>query len=151
MISPIFDFFFGVDDRQPATAVADNGIAGARINTDIVGVITQRQAPGGREILAAEKTHRAIAGAGDGHEIRFLGIAHALRLAQSRDLLDPAPGREIHDIESAVPECRHQQPFATEVDGHVIDPPGDPGQRDLAFERQGFFGSCRGGNHRQSE
>src|ERR1700751_5940499 len=30
--------FLGVDDRQPATAVADNDITGARVDADIVGV-----------------------------------------------------------------------------------------------------------------
>src|SRR6516162_3117786 len=43
--------FFGIDDREPTTAVADKEIAGARIDVDIVRVVTQRQAPRGREIL----------------------------------------------------------------------------------------------------
>ena len=122
-----FRFFLGIDDRQPTTAVADNDIAGARINADIVGVTAQREAAGGCQILAAEKPHRTITGAGDDHEIRFLRVSYALRLAEPCDLLDPVPAREIHDFESAVAERCHQQPLAGEVDGHVIDPPSDPG------------------------
>src|SRR5215472_14186751 len=59
--------FFGIDDREPATAVADKEIAGARIDADIVRVVTQRQAPSGREILAAIKANRTVTGAGHGH------------------------------------------------------------------------------------
>ena len=137
-----FRSFPGIDDRQPAAAVADEKVACSGIDSDIVGVTAKREVAGGRKILAAEKPHRTIAGAGDDHEIRFLSIGYTLRLVELGDLLDAVAAREIHDIEATVAERRHQQPLAGEVDGHVIDPPGDPGQRDLAFERQGFFGSC---------
>ena len=105
----------------------------AGIDPDIVGITAQREAARGREILAAEKPHRAIAGAGDDHDIRFLRIGDTLWLAEPGDLLDPVPAREIHDIEAVIAERGHQQPLAAGVHGHVIDPPGNPGQRDLAF------------------
>jgi len=122
-----FRSFLRIDDCEPTAAVADNDIAGARINADIVSVVAQREAAGGREVFAAEKPHRTIAGARDNHEIRFLNIANALRLVEPRDLLDPSPACKIHDIEGAVTERRHQQTLAGWVDGHVIDPPGDAG------------------------
>src|SRR6516165_1166454 len=140
-----------IDDRQSAGAVADNEIARAGIDADIVGVAAQRKAAGGCQILAAEKPHRAVAGAGDRHEIRLLRIAHALRLAEPGAPLDLAPAREVHDFEAAVAERRHQQPLAGEVDGHVIDAPGDPWERDFAFERQGFFRWSSRRSDRQSK
>ena len=135
-------FFLGIDDCQPATAVTDNDIAGARIDANIVGVTAQHQAAGRREILTAVKAYRTIAGAGDGHEIRSRRIANALRLVEPGHLLDPMPLCEIDDLESTVAERGHQQSFSGYIDSHVIDPPGHPWKRDLAFERQGFFRSC---------
>src|SRR6516165_11914859 len=91
-----------IDDRQSAGAVADNEIARAGSDADIVGVAAQRKAAGGCQILAAEKPHRAVAGAGDRHEIRLLRVADALRLAKPCDLLDPLPAGEIDGLEAAI-------------------------------------------------
>jgi len=45
------------------------------------------------------------------------------------------PAREIHDLEGAIAECRHQQPLADEIDGHMIDPPADSHQ--ILLQRTG--------------
>jgi len=78
-----FRSFPGIDERQPTAAVADDDIPGAPVYADIVGVTAQREAAGEREIFAAEKPDRAIAGAGESHEIRFLRIAHRRRPARA--------------------------------------------------------------------
>src|SRR5215470_519409 len=100
--------FLGIDDRQPATAVTDNDIAGTWIDANIVGVTAQRQAAGGCQILTAVKAYRTIAAAGDGLEIRSRRIANALRLTEPGHLLDPMPSCEIDDLESTVAERGHQ-------------------------------------------
>ena len=132
-------FCSGIDDREAAAPVPDDQMAAARIHSDIVGVVAQREAAGRREVVAPEEPYRAVAGAGDDDQIRLLRIGDALRLVELGDLLEPPSARNIHDIERAVPKLRHQQPLAGEVDGHVIDPPGYPGQRDLAVEHQGLL------------
>ena len=94
--------------------------------------VTLDEAP--RTIQKAIKEH---AGAG---KIMRIEKATEQRQVHYEALIKRAPsGSEIEDIEGAVAEFRHQQPLAGEVDGHVIDPPGNPGERDIAFEREGYL------------
>ncbi len=142
---------FGIDHGEHATAVPDNQVSGARIEPDVVGVLTEPHHANRREILPAEELHGTVASAGDGDEVRRRRVADALGLAQPGDAPDLPAGGEVDDIEGAVAELGDEQPPAGEVDRHVVDPPHDARKCDPALDHHGGLALRRRGETDQRE
>ena len=69
-----------VDDRQTAIAIADDDMAAARIDADIVSIVTQIDCAERSQIRSPKHPHGAVAGIGDQDKIGPDRVADPLRL-----------------------------------------------------------------------
>ena len=144
-----------VDRGKRAAAIADPDAIMRLVDADIVGVVAERDAAARREIRAAIKLHRAVAGIGDIERIGAREIADALRLFQPGHAVHNRPRREIDDTDTVVAELGDEKPPAREIDGKMIDPARYGTERDFCLEHQRRLGgrACRahGEPHRDQQ
>ena len=76
----------------------------------------------------------------DRNHIGLGRVTDTLRVAQPVEPVNGLSAFKIDNIHRAVAEFRHEQPFAREIDRHVIDAAGDAGERDRAFQHQRSHG-----------
>lgn len=106
----------GVNNSQRAVAVADvNALRGA-IVADVIRIVGENR----RTVFAVRYEDL----------VEFRNIGHTLRLVQAADRLKPFARAQVEDLQSIVAERRNKQPLAFRVDGEVINPAFDAGQRD---------------------
>ena len=132
-----------IDQCRSATAVSDNGQAGAWINANIVRVVTKRNAADWQEVPGAEQTDRSITCIGDQYDIGLFGIADTLRFAQSGYTVHRRARCEIDDVDRIVAQFRHDQPLARQIDRHVVNSPGDIVQRYSGLQDQRWLSGER--------
>jgi hypothetical protein len=118
----------GVDDCKRAGSKSDDQTSCPRIQANVVGIVTQIDPAGRREIGRMEEPDGAIAPTGDGKEIDARDKGNALLLLESSEPADHAAGREVDDIDGVIAELGHRQMAAPEINRHVIDAAGYIGE-----------------------
>ncbi len=124
----------GVDHRERAAAIADIDAVRRRVDADVVGIVLEVDASGGRELGAAEEGDGAVPGIGDIERVGRRNIADALRLAQSFDPAQQGACFQIDHAEAVIAQLGDEQPLAREIDGEMVDAAADFSERDLGLE-----------------
>src|ERR1043165_8116881 len=131
-----------VDDAERSGAVAHVDAAGRRVVAHVVRVVGEFDALDSFIKRRVENVAGAAFRVGDVELVRFGNKADALRLAQAGDRVDAVARLEVYDLDRVVAERRDEEPLPFEIDGEVIDPAFNVGQRDGLYEaqRRGFLG-----------
>ncbi len=132
-----------IDQRQPAIAVADHRNSIARIDPNVVGIITKRDTACRQKVLGTEKPNRAVPCIGDQNDIGAFRITHTLRLAQSADPMQKRARDDIDDVHGIVAQLGDHEPLARRIERQVIDPAAHSMERDGLLQDQRLRGMCR--------
>ena len=93
---------------RPPSAITDDDMPAARIDPDIVGVVSQTLATQGSEIAAAKKLDAPVAGVGDDDDVRAGNIGDALRCLEPADPVEESTGSEVDHINAIVAKLGHE-------------------------------------------
>src|SRR5262249_3628792 len=105
------------------------------IDPDIIGVVAERNRAKNRKRTRVEEPERAVPARGRHKLILVRQIGKALRLLQSADTTRLSR-REIDSVDRSVPELGDEDPPMLDVDGKVINAPGDALKRNPALKRK---------------
>ena len=98
----------GIDDGEASLAITDDDMPVARIDPDIVGVVSQVQPAAGSEIATAKKLDGPVAGIGDNDHVRAGNIGDALRCLEPTEPVEESAGPEVDHINAIVAELGHE-------------------------------------------
>ena len=132
-----------IDQRQSSAAVADHRKPIARVDANIVGIIAERDSARRGKVRGLEQPDRSVARVGDQDDIGTRRIADTLRLAQSGEPMQRHTGDDIDDVNRVVAEFGDDEPLASRVECHVIDPAAHVVQRNGLLQHQRLRGLSR--------
>ena len=138
-----------IDDGQTAIAIADDQLAVARIDANIIGVAAQTRAADRRTIHRTEKSHGAIAGIRGGNQIFVVRIGDALWIIEATDVRQRPAVAEINDFDGVVSQRGDNETLSGPINRHMIDTPADARQWDCLRKKERFRFRCRHGRCRQ--
>src|SRR6266508_10168 len=112
-----------IDPGQAAAAMTHEYARLRRVEADIIGVFPDIDTPILLQVWSLEDPHRAVPRARDVERIEPRHVAKPLRLSETGDPANQLWRSKIDHAHAPVAELRHEQPPASEIDRHVIDPP----------------------------
>ncbi len=139
----------GIDRGYSAAAIPDQHVVRPGIDTDIVGVVIERDLPMRRKIRALIEIDGAGIPRRDVQRIGRGDIAETLRLLLVLQVPDQLSHLEVDDADSVVAELGDEKALAPEVDREMIDPARDRPKRNLALQNQRRICGRRKGRARE--
>jgi hypothetical protein len=124
----------GINHRERTLPVAHQHPIARCVYANIVGIVTELDAPDRGQILAPQHAHRAVAGIRHKHTIRRRDISNALRLGQTGYPVQDLARCQIDHAEAVVAELGNKQPLPLQIDPEVINATAYISERDLGLE-----------------